>query len=336
MRLPPHKQHCPALFTAGGTHPCEQVGPLISRKFKAVVSIMAPILNSFRSFRGVLSAGACAVLALISGCAGQLEAPILEAPPLSNETAATKNRLDALLPADVLLIGEQHDAKEHQKIEQQIISILAARGLLAAVMLEMASVGASTDELNPSATEEQTRRALNWNDKRWNWANYEPAVMTAVRAGVPVLGANLPRGQLRESMADRTLDTRLAGPALKAQQQAIRIGHCNLLPEDQIQPMTRIQIAKDITMADTIHQAVLPGKVVVLLAGDGHVDRNLGIPLHLRTDLKAKAVRLHAGNDSAATPAATFDTVWITPALPDKDYCAELEKKLSSRQQAAK
>lgn len=296
---------------------------------------MAPIFNSFRSASPLNSCAErawaallCAAVALGSGCANQPEAPILET-FLNSETAATATRLDALLPADVLLLGEQHDAKEHQQIEQQVISILAGRGLLAAVMLEMASVDASTDELNPSATEEQTRRALNWNDKRWNWANYEPAVMTAVRAGVPVLGANLPRSQIRESMADRTLDTRLAGPALKAQQQAIRIGHCSLLPEAQIQPMARIQIAKDITMADTIHQAVLPGKVVVLLAGHGHVDRSLGVPLHLGTDLKIKAVHLHASNSSSDTSLDTaFDSVWTTAALPEKDYCAKLAKKL--------
>lgn len=270
------------------------------------------------------------VLALIGGCAGRPEAPILET-ALSSETAVVKTRLDALLPSDVLLIGEQHDAKEHQQIEQQMISNLAGRNLLAAVILEMASVGTSTEELNPSATEEQTRRALNWNDKRWNWANYEPAVMTAVRAGVPVLGGNLPRGQWRESMVDRTLDTRLSGPAFKAQQQAIRIGHCNLLPENQIQPMTRIQIAKDITMADTIHQAILPGKIVVLLAGDAHVEHDLGVPLHLRADIKVKAIRLYAANDSMAVSTLPTDTLWITPALPHKNYCAEVEKKLASR-----
>ena len=98
--------------------------------------------------------------------------------------------------------------------------------------------------------------------KAWPWQDYGPAVMTAVRAGVPVLGANLPRDQMPASMNDSKLDVQLPGPALKAQQQAIRIGHCNLLPESQITPMTRVQIARDITMADTIHQLVFPGKTV--------------------------------------------------------------------------
>lgn len=267
-------------------------------------------------------------MAVVGGCAGRPEAPILQAP--GGETAQTSTRLEALLPADVLVLGEQHDAAEHQKIEQQVVALLAAKGALAAVALEMADTGVSTSALNPSATEQQVRNALNWNDKGWPWASYGPSVMTAVRAGVPVLGANLPRAQMPASMADSRLDGRLPGPALKAQQQLIRIGHCNLLPENQITPMTRIQIAKDITMANTLAQARLPGKTVLLLAGSGHADRLLGVPQHLPSDLKVKAVRLRAGTAGNESPEA-FDAVWVTPALPEKDYCAGLDKQLAPK-----
>lgn len=267
-----------------------------------------------------------ATLALAGGCAGRPELPIIELSS-GGPAALTSARLDALLPADVLLIGERHDAKEHQQIEQQVIARLAARGLLAAVALEMAEVGASTARLKPSATDEQARRALKWDNKDWPWAAYGPAVMTAVRAGVPVLGANLPRSQLADSMTDRQLDSRLPGPALKAQQQALRIGHCGLLPESQITPMTRAQIARDITMANTLHQLAFPGKVVVLLAGSGHADRHLGVPQHLQAGLHVKAVRLQA--DASAHEADAFDSVWITPAVPAFDDCADAKAQLA-------
>lgn len=267
-------------------------------------------------------------MASAGGCAGRPEAPILQAP--GSDAGQTSAGLEAVLPADALILGEQHDAAEHQRIEQQVVALLAAKGVLAAVALEMADTGASTSTLKPSATEQQVRNALNWNDKGWPWAAYGPAVMTAVRAGVPVLGANLPRAQMPASMADGQLDTRLPGPALKAQQQLIRIGHCKLLPESQITPMTRIQIAKDITMANTLAQAALPGKTVLLLAGSGHADRLLGVPQHLPADLKAKAIRLRAGTAGTESPEA-FDAVWATPALPEKDYCEGLDKKLAPK-----
>ncbi len=242
---------------------------------------------------------------------------------------ATAARLDGMLPADVLLLGEQHDAAEHQQLAQQTIALLASRGQLAAVALEMADAGASTAPLKPSSTEQQVQSALRWKNQAWPWHAYGPAVMTAVRAGVPVMGANLPGSKMQASMTDNQLDGQLSGAALKAQQQLIRIGHCNLLPESQITPMTRIQIARDISMANTVSQAAVPGKVVVLLSGSGHVDRFLGVPQHLPARLKVKVVRLSAGADSGSDRAGSFDRTWVTPALPEVDHCAALREQFA-------
>ena len=236
-----------------------------------------------------------------------------------------EERLAAWLPADVLLLGEQHDAGAHQRVQQVIVATLAGRGQLAALALEMADSGTSTASSPPSASPEQVRALLRWDDAAWPWAAYGPVVMTAVRAGVPVLGANLPRSEMRASMADSQLDQRLPGPALKAQQQLIRQGHCDLLPEGQITPMTRIQIARDRRMADTLAKAVQPGKVVVLVSGSVHADKQLGVPQHLPAGLQVKSVRLLAGGQ--VLPGESFDSVWITEALPDKDHCAGLREQ---------
>jgi uncharacterized iron-regulated protein len=150
---------------------------------------------------------------------------------------------------------------------------------------------------------------------------------------VPVLGANLPMTQMRGSMGDTKLDTQLPGPALKAQQQLIRIGHCDLLPESQITPMTRIQIARDRAMAQTIEDVALPGKVVVLLAGNGHVNRQLGVPQHLPATLHVKAVQLRAGD--ATDQDSAFDSTWPTPPLAEKDYCAGLRAQFGTKDEAA-
>ena len=241
-------------------------------------------------------------------------------PRLSDE-----DRLAAWLPADVLLLGEQHDAVAHQRVQQGLVATLAGRGQLAALALEMADSGTSTAGLPSDASPEQVRTSLKWDDTAWPWTAYGPVVMSAQRAGVPVLGANLPRGDMRASMADSQLDLRLPAPALKAQQQLIRQGHCDLLPEGQITPMTRIQIARDRRMADTLAKAVQPGKVVVLISGSVHADKQLGVPQHLPAGLQVKSVRLLAGGKSL--PGESFDSVWTTEALPDKDYCAGLREQ---------
>jgi uncharacterized iron-regulated protein len=242
-----------------------------------------------------------------------------------------QSRLNAWLPADVLLLGEQHDAPDHQALQQKIVAALAVHGDLAAVALEMADSGNSTAALAPDASEEQTRSALNWNNDAWPWAAYGPAVMSAVRAGVPVLGANLPRAEMRSNMADAALDQRLPAAALAAQQQLIRQGHCDLLPESQITPMTRIQIAKDMRMADTVQAAARPGQVVVLITGSVHADKQLGVPQHLQAERRVKAIRLRSGAAVAGGERESFDDVWLTSATPDKDYCADLAKQLPPR-----
>ena len=107
--------------------------------------------------------------------------------------------------------------------------------------------------------------------------------------------------------------------------QLIRQGHCDLLPESQITPMTRIQIARDRRMADTLAKAVQPGKVVVLISGSVHADKQLGVPQHLPAGLQVKSVRLLAGGQSL--PGKSFDSVWATEAAPDKDHCAGLREQ---------
>ena len=219
--------------------------------------------------------------------------------------------VDGLLPADALLLGEQHDAASHQQRHREAVQWLAGQGRLAAVALEMAEQGNTTAGLPRDATPQAVQAALRWNEQAWPWASYGPAVMAAVQAGVPVLGANLPHAAMRAAMADPQLDKLLPPVALKAQQEAIRNGHCGLLPETQIAPMARIQLARDQAMAQVIATAVVPGKTVLLLAGAGHVDPQLGVPQHLPPALAAKPLR------------------W--PAEPQaKDYCAELRQQMQA------
>ena len=245
-------------------------------------------------------------------------------------------RLATLLPTDVLLLGEQHDAPAHQQLQRQAVQWLAARGELAALALEMAEQGRSTAGLPRDASEADVQHALAWRDAGWPWKTYRLVVMAAVRAGVPVLGANLPAARQREAMRDAALDARLPPAALQEQQQRMRDGHCGLLPESQIGPMTRVQIARDIAMADTVRAARQPGRTVLLVAGNGHVHRALGVPLHLPPDLTTKVLSAQSGQAQAAIDSEVTDTLpahtsgadllWPTPPVPPRDYCAELRR----------
>ena len=262
-----------------------------------------------------------AAAALAAGCATTTPATLPATPP----AAPWPDRLQALLPADVLLLGEQHDAPEHQRLQRDAVQWLAARGLLAAVVLEMAESGHSTRGLPRDATEAQAQAALQWNDAAWPWKAYGPVVMAAVAAGVPVLGGNLPRSALRATLAQEAWDQHLPAPALQRQYQALRDGHCGLLPEAQIAPMARVQIARDARMARTAQEALKPGQTVLLIAGAGHVLRSLGVPTHWPESLRSKVLLAQAGPAQAAIKTEA-NAVVETPPLPPGDPCEALRQ----------
>lgn len=269
-------------------------------------------------------ASACAALAL-SGC-GLLSgwmpswssAPALPESPFVQQVLAPPH-------VDVVLLGERHDASEHHALEADLVQAMAARGQLAALAIEMAENGNRTGYLRKGASEDAVRAALSWDEKAWPWAGYGPAVMAAVRAGVPVLGANLPRARMKDAMADVSLDSQLDPGDMERQREAIREGHCNKLPADRIGPMTRIQLARDremaLTVAQAFKQAKEPNQTVLLISGAGHAVRRIGVAQQLPLELKVRTVRMAAG-EADATADADFDLVWPTAALPEKDHCA--------------
>lgn len=277
-----------------------------------------PLALPWAAARRLLASAAVAGTAVLAaGCA----TPPTAAPP----AAPWPDRLQALLPADVLLLGEQHDAPEHQRLQREAVQWLAARGLLAAVVLEMAESGHGTRGLPRDATEAQAQAALQWNDAAWPWKAYGPVVMAAVAAGVPVLGGNLPRSALRATLAEEAWDQHLPAPALQRQYQALRDGHCGLLPEAQIAPMARVQIARDARMARTAQEALRPGQTVLLIAGAGHVLRSLGVPTHWPESLQSKVLLAQAGPAQAALKTEA-NAVMETPPLPPGDPCETLRQ----------
>ena len=230
--------------------------------------------------------------------------------------------------ADLLLLGEQHDARAHQHLSERVTTELARQGRLAALALEMAERGRSTAGLPRDADEAAARAALDWQEAGWPWAAYGPIAMAAVRAGVPVHGANLPRAAMRESMGDAALDAAVPAPVYRRLRDDVRDGHCGLLPDERLPAMTRIQIARDRAMAEELRGLATPGRIALLVCGVNHADATRGVPLHLiGSGLVLRTVRLGAG---AAMDERTpgFDETWATPPLPAKDHCAELKQRL--------
>ena len=254
--------------------------------------------------------------------------------PAGSESASahfSRSTLLALPRAQALLIGEQHDATDHPSIHQQVVDALISAASLEALVIEMSELGSTTLELARDASELEVQQRLKWNERAWNWSRYGPAIMTAVRAGIEVAGANLARQAMSEAMQDDSLDRLLAAPALEQQRLAIRDGHCDLLPQDRIAPMTRIQIARDRSMARAVQARSKQGRQVVLLAGAAHVERSAGVPRHWQGNFSSISVNLLPRNRIGSAAATGFDLTWITMELPEVDHCAELRRQFPPR-----
>lgn len=261
-----------------------------------------------------------ALVLLLVGCAA--------APPDPPEhgTAIAKV-LQRASSVELVLLGERHDAPDHPAIHAQVVAGLAARRQLAGLVIEMAERGTSTLGLGPGVDAATVRQRLAWDERAWPWDRYGPAIMAAVGAGVVVAGGNLAREQMRPTMADTSLDLRLPDSELARQRDAIREGHCGLLPDSQIVPMTRIQLARDISMAQTLAELAQPGRVVVLLAGAAHVERASGVPAHLPAGVRALAVLLEPRHGGAR---GRYDQTLVTAAYdPAVDECADLRRRFA-------
>jgi uncharacterized iron-regulated protein len=231
----------------------------------------------------------------------------------------------------VLIFGEAHDQPDQQRQVAQAVEDLAGEARLSAVVLEMAETPHHTATLPRDASQAQVRESLQW--KGWPWEAYAAIVMNAVRAGVPVWGGNLPRAEMRAAMSDAALDQRIDSGARAAIAEAVRGGHCGLLPESREPGMVRIQIARDASMARVVAKALheaAPGSLVLLLAGAQHASRDRGVPLQLQRDagVDPHAIRVVLFGDSDGGMRA--DELRSAIVTPRPDPCEALRQQMAA------
>jgi uncharacterized iron-regulated protein len=244
--------------------------------------------------------------------------------------------LDRVLPppagtAEVLLLGEQHDQPDQQQQIGAEVQALINQGRLAALVIEMADAGRDTASLTRLAGDDSVKAALGWDASGWPWSRYGPIVMRAVRAGVPVLGGNVPRPELRAAMGRADLDALVSDAARERLRDAVEQGHCGLLGAAQLPAMARMQIARDRRLAETAwiaRQAARGGQVVVLHAGAQHVATDRGVPLHL-VALGVPPAQLHSvGFGDIDLP---VDERRPARHEPQPDPCEELRAQVTRR-----
>lgn len=263
---------------------------------------------------------------LVAACA--VPPPPSAPPPIDD--AATLARLRA---ASFVLLGEVHDnAAQHQR-RAALLRELLADGRPTLVVFEQMERGREDAIAAAPREPEAVASAGHLDRKGWGWPLHEPIVAAALAGGARITGGNLDTGQVRAvvrggaTAVPPDLQPSLADPSWTSSQQAelehqIDIGHCGALPRSQWAPMALAQRTRDAAMAQALlHSA--PGERAVLIAGNGHVRGDLGVPHYLRAaGVPAGQIVSVGFVEDGGGDAARYDLTQRTAAAVREDPCA--------------
>jgi uncharacterized iron-regulated protein len=269
-------------------------------------------------------------------------------------TGCTTPRRDpadpAALAADidghpVVIFGETHDNAAQHALRAATLRLVFEHGARPALAFEQfdrerqADIDAVRRDATGSIAEVAARIAALGN-RGWNWDFYRPYLQIAIDYQVPIIAANLSRADairvaqngfdaaLTPAQQARLGVDRLPSALVATQQREIEAGHCGLLPADDVAPLARAQIARDAIMALEI--APYAARGVILLTGNGHARRDVGVARYLAPPGIDQAPALTIGllEDAGGgdPPAKAYDVVVATPAQPRPDPCEELRR----------
>lgn len=314
---------------------------------------MKCVLPAFE--RGTLGYGAAALACtlLMGACAGfaalgnALPAPVVW--DVQAGTAISEADLVArIAPARYRLLGEVHDNPQHHALRARLLSGVARTGREPAVVLEQFDLGydpalvkaqaAGVDAEGLAGAGELDRRA-------WAWPLHKPIIEAALAAGLPIHAGNAPRdafdalirrddrSAIAPSLLARLSASRWTEQQARALREDIIEGHCRKLPETLVPRMAVAQRLRDAAMADALSRSATRDGAI-LIAGNGHVRRDLGVPVYLTTAGAGDVVSVGliemmpaqlGAPDAGRTAAAThpgFDYLWLTGAIERADPCA--------------
>ena len=199
-------------------------------------------------------------------------------------TISVEELRNALYTADVVVLGEIHDNPRHHAARAELLRLM--KNTSPAVVAEHLTAPHLLDTQQELLTGLQM---AGFDAQGWQWPMHQALFATITELGLPLWGGNLSKEDSKsifrsggESTAP-TLKNLLQHAALNpsAQQELqheIDEGHCGALPAHMFEGMMAVQRARDASMA---HMA-LQHRPVVVLAGNGHAWKHLGIPQIIR------------------------------------------------------
>mgnify|MGYP000551007137 FL=1 len=257
--------------------------------------------------------------------------PIIEIK--TQKTLTVEELIEKLKRANYTLLGEFHDNASHHQLRGDLI--LRLNQSKQTVVLEYLLAG---KEVQFSGSTLESLHTAGFNSKAWPWSIYGPLFEQLRISQRPIVGSNLDRSiskaifsgepnPIPSSLKEDYQKSPLSAPAMAALEQDLIEGHCGKLPPAYLKPMMLVQRLTDISMA----RVLLERSSGILLAGNGHIRRDYGVPQVLKAIAPHQSVVNIAfteddGLDSKnlAKDRDRYDYVWLSKPIERKDPCADL------------
>ena len=306
-----------------------------------------------------------------SAAAGRSES-VLFFSTTSGERLGERSLTKQMAQAPILLLGEVHDDALHHRVRARLMldwvkhvpdrpAVIVFEHLdrehdqaLSLAQRQPAAGG----KVEPGLAE--LLAAARFDRESWGWPAHLPLFEAAQASGARWIAANFSRASAQRLSRDPSLavdpalqamveSARWSPEAQQALAQALVRGHCQQsMPAASLERILRIQRLRDAALALPLLDA--SERRSVLLAGNGHVRRDHGVPLYLgayerealvigfeqvaETEIKVSA-RDHSkeGSELARVVGTTragelgnaYDVVALTMVPSSKDHCAEIE-----------
>lgn len=286
--------------------------------------------NTVRPAHARLASPLAALLAMLAlsalgGCSWLRRAPPPPPVPVSNP--------------QVLMLGEVHDNAQGQRERFAELRRRVEAGWRPAIAMEQFD-HESQDLLSTAQKDCADTNCIVqvMGGPRWDWEQYRPVINLALDYQLPLIAANLSRADASRVVRDgfgTTFDAAtLAAYRLDSvpadiaagQRKEIVASHCDMLPDSMVGGMVNAQIARDVWMAKLIREQ--QPRNVVLLAGNGHVRKDIGVPRWLAIGGPALTVQsvAYAERGVAAADSA-YDSVRLVKPQERSDPCAAFKLK---------
>lgn len=249
--------------------------------------------------------------------------------------------------SSIYLLGEVHDNPDgHQARLEYLKEISGLRDKRVVLVMEQFDRG-NQQALN-DALESCTDAACvasKAGTKGWDWSLYLALIDLAMQNKWRIFAGNLSREEVTlamktgiNSVLDKSLinqfEPRASNPPelyLQTQADSIVLGHCNLIGRSQALKMTSGQMARDLWMAHQIKSNLNSNTIVVLIAGNGHVRNDVGVPFWLESAglIQHQSVGFIETESLTRETNGDFDLQIAIAPHKRTDPCLELKRHIS-------